>query len=145
MKIGLVVAALLVTLTACGGGDADSEDALTKAAQEQADRYTSGDFAGAWDMWTDDAKGVMSEADYVTFAKECAGTGMPLDVAEARIEDDGTGTVRLALGDFASSYSMEYEGDAWSWVPNDDSLAMYERGAQGAIDAATEGGSCVNG
>lgn len=145
MKLGWMAAALLVTLTACGGSDADSESALEDAAQEQADRYSSGDYAGAWDMWTDAAKEVMSQDDYVTYSEACAGAGAPLEVQSARIEDDGTGTVRVGLVEFAFAYSMEYEDGSWSWVPNDDSLAMYGQGAQGAIAAAKEAGTCVEG
>lgn len=136
--------ALLVTLTACGGaGDEGSEDAVKDAAQEQADRYSSGDFAGAWDMWVDRAKDVMSQDEYVTYSEACSNGGLPLDVDMARIEEDGTATVRIGLGDFKSSYKMEFEDHEWSWVPNDDSLARYELGAEGAIADAKADGSCV--
>lgn len=143
MKLGWI-AALALLASACGGTDeAKDEDAVRDAAQEQADRYTSGDFAGAWDMWVDSAKGVMGQADYVTYAEACAGTGVPIKVDSARIDGDGEATVRLGIGDFAASYRMEYEDGDWSWVPNDDSLAMYALGADGAIAKARAEGSCV--
>lgn len=143
MRLGWI-AALALLVAACGGTDeASDEGAARDAAQEQADRYSSGDFAGAWDMWVDGAKDVMSQDDYVTYADACAGTGVPLEVGDVRIDSDGEATVRLGLGDFQNSYRMKYEDGAWSWVPNDDSLALYALGAEGAIAKAKAEGSCV--
>lgn len=144
MRLTLGALVLLPALAACGGGDA-SEDpaALEDAAQEQADRFASGDFAGAWDMWTDDAKAVMSQADYVTFGEACANGGVPLDVVDARVDAPGEGTVRVGLGGISGAYQMRYEDGAWSWVPSDEALAMYELGPEGAIEQATDDGSCV--
>lgn len=143
--------ALLVTLTACGGDDpsddtkANSTEAdVETAAREQADRFSSGDYAGAWDMWADSAKDVMSEADYVTYAETCATSGAPLDVDSVRLDGDKNATVRLALGEFTYSYKMVLEDGDWSWIPNDDALTMYEKGAAGAIAAAKEAGSCAS-
>lgn len=144
MRLTLGALVLLPALAACGGGDASEDpDALEDAAREQADRFTSGDFAGAWDMWTDDAKAVMSQGDYETFGKACANGGVPLEVVDARVDSPGEGTVRLGVGEFSSAYQMRYEGGAWSWVPTDDALALYELGPEGAIEKYKAEGSCV--
>lgn len=101
-------------------------EALKDAGQEQADRYSSGDYAGAWDMWTDAAKEAIPEDVYVAYSEECANSGIPLEVADARIDSPGKGTVRIGLGDFEFSYSMEYEGDEWRWVPTDETFENLE-------------------
>lgn len=139
--IGIVVACL--ALSACGGSGAGDEGAVEKAGQEQADRFSSGDFAGAWDMWVDRAKDVMSKDDYVTFAEACSNAGVPLEVASVRLEDDTHAVVRIGLGTITNSYEMEFEDDEWSWVPSDESMALYKLGAEGAIEAARDDGSCI--
>lgn len=117
------IAALLLPLAACGGGDASEDvEALEEAAQKQADRFAAGDYAGSWEMWTDEAKATVSQDVYVAYSEECAGGGVPLEVADARIDEPGEATVRIALGDFAQSYSMAYEDGEWRWVPTEATL-----------------------
>lgn len=138
------IAALVLPLTACGGSDAANDpEAVNAAAQEQADRFSSGDFAGAWEMWTDDAKAAVPQEAYVEYSEACAGTGMPLEAGQVRIEDEGEAVVRISLGKFAQSYSMAYEGDEWRWVPTDDTLDSLAEGADAAIENATTEGTCA--
>lgn len=140
------IAALLFPLTACGGGDASEDvEALEEAGQEQADRYSSGDYAGAWDMWTDDAKAAVSEDAYVSYSEACAGAGAPIGVTDARIDEPGTGIVRIGLGDIDFAYTMEFEGDEWRWVPTDETLERFADGktAEEAIAEAQQSGDCI--
>lgn len=142
IRTAIALGAVLLA-AACSGDDGNGgKDAARAAAQEQADRFTSGDFGGAWDMWTAEAQSVMSREDYVEFSKTCSETGAPLDVSSVRVDGDDA-TVRLALGDFERAYQMHYEGGEWRWQPTGEALDMYAEGLEGAIAAAKADGSCA--
>lgn len=129
MKRGIFVAVPLLLFGACGSdGPQGNEAAVEKAAQEQADRFSSGDYAGAYDMWVADAREAVSKDDYLAWADACSTAGAPIDVTDVRLEDDTEATVRLGVGGLEQSYKMRLEGDEWSWVPNNDSMALYEAG-----------------
>lgn len=141
------VAVLLGALCACGGGNDDSagdKGAVVKAAQEENSRYASGDFAGAYDLWTDAAKKVMSRTDYEKYAKACAGTGVTAKITFARWSNDAKtrAIIRQSIGSFAASNELRLQDGAWRWQPGADAIAMYALGADGAIAAAKKDGSC---
>lgn len=139
MKRGWIVVPIALLAVACGSDDSSSEDAVEKAAQEQADRYTSGDYGGAWDMWTDDAKEAFSRDDYIALNEACGTAGAPLEVSSVRINGDGA-TVRLALGDFEQAYSMKFEDGEWRWQPTEENMDRYALGVDAAIaDEKAEG------
>lgn len=46
-------------------------EAATATAQELANRFTSGDYAGAWEMKSKQLRDNLSEADYVTYNNTC--------------------------------------------------------------------------
>lgn len=119
---------------------AGNEDAVRAAAREQADRHSSGDFGGAYDMWSADAKATISRDDYLAFAEECLESGLPIDVEAVRLESDAEAVVRLGIAGFNQSYSMVLEGDEWAWVPTDTALDIYA--ADDPVQAARDAGSC---
>ena len=149
---------VLVLVSGCGGsGETDSDqqssessakaepktaEAATAIAKEQSLRYSSGDFAGAWEMWTDEAKKIFSREDYVTLSEKCAATGIPLEVDPARLEGSDEAVVRVGLGDIKSSYKLKYDDGHWKWQPDPDNIKIYELGLQGAIKARKAEGSC---
>lgn len=133
MRSLISVTVLALTLTACGGDDSQSEDAVEDAAQEQADMFSAGDFGGAYDMWTDESKELFSRDDYIEVNEACQNGGIPLEVADVRIEDSGEAVVRIRLGEFTQAYTMEFEDDEWRWVPSDESKAGYERGVEALV------------
>ena len=121
-------------------GAAGNEDAVRAAAREQADRHSSGDFGGAYDMWAASAKATISRDDYLAFAEECLESGLPIDVEAVRLESDTEAVVRLGIAGFNQSYSMVLEGDEWAWVPTDTALDIYA--ADDPAQAARDAGSC---
>lgn len=146
MKQTALGLALLVALTSCGGNDslAGNQKAVEKAAQEQADYFSSGDYGGAWDMWTDKAKTTMSRSDYIKFGEACDLGGVPLDTEFVRFENKAKteAVIKVGVGDFKSAYTMSLEDGDWSWVPSDEAQAQYKLGLDGAIAVAKEDGSC---
>jgi hypothetical protein len=151
------LALILVLVSGCGGsgenGNSDRSSpqqnaepktakAATAIAEEQALRYSSGDFAGAWEMWTDEAKEIFSREDYVTLGETCAGTGVPLEVDPARLEGADEAVVRAGLGDIKTSHKLKYDDGHWKWEPAPDDIKIYELGLQGAIKARKAEDSC---
>lgn len=133
MRTALIALAALVALTACGGdGDGDEGDVID-AAQDQVDYFASQDYAGAYDMWVDDAKELISRDDYVRFAEACDLGGMPLDVEFVRFESDDEAVVKVGVGKFMYSYAMRHEGKEWRWVPDVKAQAAYRLGVDAAI------------
>lgn len=136
----------LALLGACGGSDslAGDEGAVNKAAQEQADLYSSGDYAGAYDMWVDSAKELISRDDYAEVGETCDLGGVPIEAKFVRFENDAEteAVVTVGLGDFKTSYTMKLEGGEWSWVPSADAQEQYKLGADGTIAALKEQGQC---
>ena len=74
----VAVCVLLTLLSACGtklpdlsrptpSGHPQTLEAATAAAQEIADRQTSGDFAGVWPLMSKRVRDNMSETDFVAF------------------------------------------------------------------------------
>ena len=118
----LTVATTAALLAGCGGDPAKDEGAVKEAAQEEADRYASGDIAGSWDLWASDAQAEIPKDLYVAYIEECYTTGLPLEVQDVRIDETGKATVRVGVGDLAQSYEMVYEDDEWRWVPTDDTM-----------------------
>jgi hypothetical protein len=152
----LVLLALVVSLAGCSGGVSDEGIAATAGAtkeprnvvalkamaQEQADRYSSGDYGGAWDMWSKESKAAISRADYVTLITTCYKSGVPLTVSSVRIDSSGMATIRLAFGGFQRAYHPSYEDGHWVWNPTDEGLAQYSGGVDKAIRDLKASGDC---
>ena len=152
----LAALALVAALTGCGGGASNGGSAATSGssnepqtiaalksmAQEQADRYSSGDYGGAWDMWSKKSMSVISRSDYVKLITACFKSGLPLKVSSARIDSPGKATVRLGLGDIQRTYHPSYEDGRWVWNPTAEGLAQYSGGAAEAIKKLKASGDC---
>ena len=119
-------------------------DAAKAVAQEEADRYASDDYAGAWDLWTKEGQAAISRDDYVKFHEECPGAGVPYKVAAIRSDGDNAAVVRLTVGgsSIAFSYRLLFEDGSWRWQPSDSDLADYAKGMDGLIAAAKSEGAC---
>ena len=81
-----IVCILSMLLSACGlklpshvnlptqltGGDPQTLEAATAAAQERVNRFRSGDYAGAWLLSSRQMHDAINQTDYVTFEQTCA-------------------------------------------------------------------------
>lgn len=130
-----VFALSLPLLAACGGGDSPSDDSspsstaefkeknlktAVAAAQEYNDRYTSGDYEGAYDLTAKETQDAYSFEEFEKIQQACyQGGGMPVDVEGVRVSGDKA-TVRLVLGDFKVSRQVVHEGGSWKMTVGDD-------------------------
>lgn len=136
-RVALAVALSLPLLAACGGsgdgssggssassssaqfGEKDLETAVA-AMQEYSDRYTSGDYAGAYELTAQSTQDAWTVDEFTEIQEGCyTGEGMPLDVEGVRINGDEA-VVRLVLGEFKQSRTMVYEDGSWKALPSKD-------------------------
>lgn len=155
----LPVAALMLALSGCGGSDegttgeaavkpsAQSEktvEAAEKDAQEAVDRYTSGDFAGAWEMSPKIIRDAVPQDDYVRMNETCYQTGAPVEVEGVRLTGDDTASMRLALGGFKDARTLTYEDGLWRMNPSKEFAKQIKDGltADEMIAAEKKAGTC---
>ena len=157
--LALVAAALALT-TACTKDDAPAGDAAAAApvagpepktvdgakaaAQTVFDRFSGGDFAGAWDMYTAAGKAAISKDDYVKLNEACSRKGLAIQLSSARMDGPDRAIVIAKQLVAAQSYTMAYENDAWKLAPAKEGLALYRLGAAKAIAAQKKAGTCAS-
>jgi hypothetical protein len=129
---------------AAGGPEPKTIEGAKAAAQTVFDRFSGGDFAGAWDMYTAAGKKAISKEDYVKLNQVCSRKGLAIQLTSARMEGADRAVVIAKQLVAAQSYTMVYEGDAWKLEPAKEGLALYKQGAAKAIAAQKKAGTCAN-
>jgi hypothetical protein len=129
---------------AAGGPEPKTIDGAKAAAQTVFDRFSGGDFAGAWDMYTSAGKQAISKDDYVKLNQVCSRKGLAIQLTSARMEGTDKAIVIAKQLVAAQSYTMAYEKDAWKLEPAAEGLALYRMGAVKAIAAQKKAGTCAN-
>src|SRR4051794_25071365 len=130
---------------AAGGPEPKTVDGAKAAAQTVFDRFSGGDFAGAWEMYTAKGKQAISKDDYVKLNTACSRKGLAIQLTSARMEGTDKAVVIAKQLVAAQSYTMVYEGDGWKLEPAKEGLALYRQGAAKAIAAQKKAGTCANG
>ena len=129
---------------AAGGPEPKTIDGAKIAAQTVFDRFSGGDFAGAWEMYTAEGKQAISKDDYVKLNTACSRKGLAIQLTSARMEGTDRAVVIAKQLVAAQSYTMVYEGTAWKLEPAKEGLALYRQGAAKAIAAQKKAGTCAN-
>ncbi len=155
--LALVAATALITTSACTGDEEQpagnaaqaagpepkTVDGARNAAQTVFDRFSGGDFAGAWEMYTAAGKQAISKDDYVKLNQTCSRKGLAIQLTSARMEGTDKAIVIAKQLVAAQSYTMVYENDAWKLEPAKEGLALYKQGAAKAIAAQKKAGTCA--
>lgn len=158
-SIALVAVAALGSTTACtkdapagntaaaapgsGAPEAQTVTAAQAAAQTVFDRFSAGDFAGAWDMYTTAGQAAISQADYVKLNEACSRKGLAITVSSARLQNPTTAIVIAKQLVATQSYTMLYQQNAWRLQPAKEGIALYKLGAIKAIAAQKKAGTCA--
>jgi hypothetical protein len=129
---------------AAGGPEPKTIDGARAAAQTVFDRFSGGDFAGAWEMYTQAGKQAISKPDYVKLNEACSRKGLAIQLTSARMEGQDRAIVIAKQLVAAQSYTMVYENNAWKLEPAKEGLALYKQGAAKAIAAQKKAGTCAN-
>ena len=129
---------------AAGGPEPKTVEGARAAAQTVFDRFSGGDFAGAWEMYTTKGKQAISKADYIKLNEACSRKGLAISLTSARMEGTDKAIVIAKQLVAAQSYTMVYENNAWKLEPAAEGLALYKQGAARAIAAQKKAGTCAN-
>jgi hypothetical protein len=70
--------------TASGRDVPETLSAATAAAQANVDRFSSGDFAGVWELMSREVRDGITQEDFVTFYKTCKKAGPKLESVDGR-------------------------------------------------------------
>jgi hypothetical protein len=129
---------------AAGGPEPKTIEGAKSAAQTVFDRFSGGDFAGAWDMYDAKGKQAISQADYVKLNQACSRKGLAIQLTSARMDGPDRAIVIAKQLVAAQSYTMVYENGAWKLEPAKEGIALYSQGAAKAIAAQKKAGTCAN-
>ncbi|MEV6343900.1 hypothetical protein [Actinoplanes sp. NPDC051851] len=129
---------------AAGGPEPKTLEGAKAAAQTVFDRFSGGDYDGAWEMYTSAGKQAISKKDYVQLNQACSRKGLAIQLTSARLEGTDKAIVIAKQLVAAQSYTMVYEKDAWKLEPAQEGLALYKLGAAKAIAAQKKAGTCAN-
>jgi hypothetical protein len=153
----LIVVTVLTCATACTGGQPEAPagsasggpepktlEAAKAAAQTTFDRFSGGDFAGAWEMYTVAGQAAITRDDYIKLNEACARKGLAIQLSTARMEGTDKAIVIAKQLLAAQSYTMAYERGSWKLEPAREGLALYAKGADKAIAAQKKAGTCAN-
>jgi hypothetical protein len=102
---------LAAACTSCGIADGASNSigqassdvpetfcAAVAAAQANADRFSSGDFAGVCERMSREVRDGITREDFVTFYETCKKTGQKIRVAGVRLDAGDAALVRMEVG-----------------------------------------------
>ncbi|MEU4558018.1 hypothetical protein AB0F72_06495 [Actinoplanes sp. NPDC023936] len=158
--LALAAVATLVVTSACSSDDEEGAagnaaaaapaaeqktlDGAKAAAQTVFDRFSGGDFAGAWELYTAAGKKAISKADYVKLNEVCSRKGLAITLTSARMEGADRAIVIAKQLVAAQSYTMIYEKGSWKLEPAKEGLALYKLGAAKAIAVQKKAGTCAN-
>lgn len=114
-------------------------------AQEMSDRFSSGDYAGAWDLTSTTFKKGISRTDYATLGKTCNGAnglGLKIATTGVRMEGENQAIVRLELMGVQQTRTMSYEDGRWGQEPSPEFAPQLGRPVADIIAAQKASGGC---
>jgi hypothetical protein len=139
-----VVAVLAVLVAGCSGagpspgsattfptasGQPRTEAAARGVVQQWFDRLTTGDFAGAWLLYTDEGQAAVSQADYITLNATCPSLrGTQFTIVSGRVNGD-TADEQVNVGNLVNSYALAYEHGEWRIEPTSTDLVSRDSGS----------------
>jgi hypothetical protein len=118
--------------------------AAARAAVEAVDRQLSGDYAGAWELYTAAGKAAISKDDFVRLQTACPpkSRGQQARAVEGRLESPDTAVIRIEVAGSTAARTMRNEGGHWLIEPSDAALADFELGVDQAIAKQKAAGNC---
>jgi hypothetical protein len=119
-------------------------EAATAAVQEWADRRSSEDYAGAWQLFNKQVQDGMTEADYVTLSATCTSalTKYPETAKGVRMDGPDKAFVRLEALGFKISVDVLYEDGQWVLAPEPEFAKDLNKPIQQLIAERKARGDC---
>ncbi|WP_433057356.1 hypothetical protein [Dactylosporangium sp. CS-033363] len=103
------------------------------AAEQLFDNLSEGDWAGAYDLWTDDAKASIGKDAYIELVATCTGQQGQYQVTGVTPVDDSTATIKwthtpvAGSGQTTGQNTVKYQSGVWRFVPDPAALAAYKQ------------------
>jgi hypothetical protein len=103
------------------------------AAEQVFDNLSTGDWAGAWDQWTDSAKTSIGKDAYIELVATCTRQHGQYQVTDVTQVNDATATIKWTLTPAGSTTSqagtntVKYQNGAWHFEPDAAALAAYKQ------------------
>ncbi|MFI5907144.1 hypothetical protein [Dactylosporangium sp. NPDC051541] len=103
------------------------------AAEQVFDNLSEGDWAGAWDLWTDEAKSAIGKDAYIDLVATCTGQQGQYQVTGVTPVNDSTATIKWthtpAAGTSAApgQSTVKYQNGAWKFEPDPAALTAYRQ------------------
>jgi hypothetical protein len=113
--------------TVNGAATARGPEAARTTALTEFGLLAGGDYGGAWDLWTAEARRVVPRADFVALGARCP-RGVAAQPTGQTFVDDDTLTVDWKLGDRTGTARMVYTGGTWRYQPDQSTLDSYRQG-----------------
>jgi len=156
--VSALSALLLATVcSACGIADGASNrtvgrtssdvpetlSAAVAAAQANADRFSSGDFAGVWERMSHQVRVGITQDDFVTFYETCKKAGPTIRVAGVSLDAaEGTAVVRMDVGATEQPRIMLFEDGKWVMKPTPGFAAHLGQPVAQIVAEETSAGLC---
>lgn len=101
-------------------------------AEQVFDNLSDGDWAGAWELWTDTAQAAVAKDAYVDLVSTCTGLQGEYTVTGLTPVDDSTATVKWThtpSGGAATNgtSTIRYQGGMWKFEPDAASLTAFKQ------------------
>jgi hypothetical protein len=117
--------------------------AAVAAAQANADRFSSGDFAGVWQRMSREVRDRITQDDFVTFYETCKKAGPMIRVAGVSLDASaGTAVVRMDVGTTEQPRIMLFEDGKWVMKPTPGFAAHLGQPVAQIVAEETSAGLC---
>lgn len=113
-------------------GEARGVAGARAVAEEQVRRYTSQDYAGAWELWSARGQRAVSRYDYARVSYACAGLA-ELSVVDVRRVGPRRAVATLLRPGGTVDYPLVYERGRWRWQPAADVLRSFRAGVEAVV------------
>ena len=112
--------------------------------QEWADRRSSEDYAGAWQLFNKQVQDGMAEADYATLSDTCTSalTKFPETARGVRMDGPDKAFVRLEALGFKISVDVLYEDGKWVLAPEPEFAKDLNKPIQQIVAERKARGDC---
>jgi hypothetical protein len=131
--------------TASGPDVPETLSAATAAAQVNVDRFSSGDFAGVWELMSAEVRDGITQEDFVTFYETCKEAGPKIRVVGVRLDAaDGEAIVSMEVGGTGRPRIMLFENGNWVMKPTPGFAAHLGEPVEQIIAEEKSAGLCSN-
>ncbi|WP_433614053.1 hypothetical protein ACQP2P_06690 [Dactylosporangium sp. CA-139114] len=102
-------------------------------AEQVFDNLSDGDWAGAYDLWTDSAKSAIGKDAYIDLVATCTGQQGEYQVTGVTPVDDSTATIKwthspaAGTGQTTGQSTVRYQNGLWRFEPDAAALAAYKQ------------------